>query len=294
MNRGLYFFLFYSTLLNVLLIPIVAQSQNKGLVSYLLYEKGKGEVRVFDNHYQEITPDVIQHLFNTIYGEVLYGISHHYNIGLKLKFRKVKKDIGLDWNDVFISAPKKNHPESYNRTGITAVQLVLRHAGFRTQSRWAWQHQVSIPLGNNLEGKEYIDWNGCSVHSQLFFSDQLGSVFLFSEIGMYGENISSENFQSGGNYFSYLGIPCSVLPGMYLSKRHFLYALIQLTPRWSFQSLANANISKHFTPYGNFGMGWKYSPFQFLEAECIVSRFHQWEPSIPAVTCNVGLRYLFD
>ncbi len=263
-------------------------SQPSGFYSFFVYPRSKGELRLFDNHYQEVSENPVNSAFNTLWLEGFYAPSHRYNLGFRLKARKVIKKENLRLGDLL-----KNYRgtvlNTYQRVGATAAHIVLRHHLAKTYGKWSCQHQLGIPLGKDLEGSQFIDWNGFTAQTQVFFTSVWRKHFLlFAEAGLMGENVQLQNFTANQTFFSYLSFHLSALPGIQLTANHFIYLLLQYTPRWAVTSASQWS----FNPFGNFGLGYKYFIGQ-LELEIIASKFYQWFPNSQAWTLNLGLRYFY-
>ncbi|NOT38498.1 MAG: hypothetical protein HOP11_14085 [Saprospiraceae bacterium] len=261
----------------------------------LCYEKSQMELQLFNNLYSEnrvITKDKLHTFYNTLSSTFIYGINSKLNIGVRPRLRKVFRSTHPTVGDFLKIKEHYLSDISFSRLAITGSELIIRHPITIKNIQFTFQHQIGFPIGNNLSGnsqKAYIDWDGWSLHSQVFYSYYRNKFQLFAESGIRADNITSGTILGLSSYFSYASIPTTVLPGYSINQRNHIYFLCQYTPRWSFQDQVESN----YDPYANLGLGFKHFFLNNYEIEFIGSRFYTYIQGVNSYTISIGLRKIW-
>jgi hypothetical protein len=289
MSNKLYWFIYLIFLTRM----SIAQDYNQANYSTTLYAKGKGDIRIFTNLYQEkiCNPtDSRYYHFLSIIPEGIFAFHHKYNLGIRAKLRSVTLASKFNFFSTF--AFKENSQPFYSNYDVSSISPFIRH-GFDLFGKTATaQHSISIPiLTRKSDG--FIDWDGVSLQSQLFLNFTKKSINYFVDFGYLIENIDGTLF-SDEDLFIPISFPISFLPGYFLQRQHYVYLLSQFTPKWDFtRNLIipqGTTISFDFNPYGQIGLGYKFFTNHGLEIEMISTYFSNFQKNHTAFTWNLGLR----
>ena len=277
----------------VLILYLLNCGAQNGLASFSTstYKKGKGDLHLFTNLYQERSTDKYIHFLNII-PECIYGVRDNINIGLRLKLRSV--DVSNDYQFFSSFDFKSNSAHAtpyYQRQGISALSFILRHDAKIFKFNTSIQHTIGLPLQKKLSDYQqgFLDWDGISLQSQVFLNRYSTNFNHFIEFSYLIENISKDLFNNNGYYLP-LTLNISYLPGYYINQQNYFYLLCQLSPKINFiKSLDN---KVNFNSYGQFGIGYKYFLGNY-ELESIISYFSYFKNSPLAMTYNIGIRKYF-
>lgn len=276
-------------------LELHAQSGN---LSYLVYEKGQGDFRIFNSLYFEKNKQLNssdEYVFFNVQPEFLLGVGRDLNVGVRFRLRNVIRSSHVNLSDVLRFSQMAKNGLSYRRYGLSGTELFLRHKTSAHTPSLSVQHTIGIPLGKSLEGTDvlgYLDWAGWSYHGQCFYNVLLDKIQLFAEMGLRFDNLTSGLFKKESSYFVYAGIPISFLPGYLIHPQHFTYLLFQTNPRWSVsRSFSSADPKILFDPFTQIGFGYKFFFIHQMEIETIGTLFFSDHADKSAYTISLGLRY---
>ncbi len=222
----------------------------------------------------------------------IYGLNSKINVGIRPRLRRTLRTNHPTFLDLISSSTAYNSNNSYARTTITGCELILRHPMNIGNSKITLQHQVGIPMRSDNEGnvkKAYIDWNGLSLSSQLFYSYYRNSYQVFVDFGYRFDNITRSTIFGLKQFFTYASLPLTVLPGYSMSSRNHIYVLLQYSARWAIQNQA----ANYYDPFHQYGLGYKLFFLKNYEIEFIGTRFFTSDNEKKAYTFNLGLRKIF-
>jgi hypothetical protein len=281
----------YVLVLYMYLLSCYAQNRQASF-STSTYKKGKGEMHLFTNLYQERSPSKHVHFLN-IFPECIYGVRDNLNVGLRLKLRSV--DVAPDFQ--FLSSfdfktINANATPYYQRQGISTLSFMVRHDAKILEYNASIQHILAIPMQKKLSDYQrgFLDWDGVSLQSQIFLNRYSTNFNHFIELSYLIENISNDLFNNNGYYIP-LTLNISYLPGYYINQHNYFYLLCQLSPKIDFIKAQENKVS--FNSYGQLGVGYKYFFLRNYELESIISYFNYFKNSPQAMTYNLGIRKYF-
>lgn len=239
-----------------------------------------------------VLKDKLKTIYNTTSATFIYGINSRFNLGIRPRLRKVYRSTHPNVSEFFQASSYFDSDISFSRLALSGMEFIVRHPIKLNNINFTLQHQLGLPLGQNLEGSSseaYIDWDGWSMHSQIFYSYYKDPFQIFIEAGIRADNLTSGTLLGLSTYFTYASIPISALPGFSIDSRNHIYLLTQYTPRWALQNQADS----YYDPYANLGLGYKLFFLKNYEIEFIATRFFSNAMVNSSYTFNLGLRKIW-
>lgn len=273
-----------------------------------LYKKGQYELNLFNNLYHEKRrngqPEFNSSstFFSSLF-QFLYGINPRVNVGFDARFRSVAgNNFEVDSPFEVLKFPNTQATyqdssrfvlDNYSRIGLTAAGPKIKYTPFKKQGNISIQHTLYIPLGNDLDGgkdfqdeKGYIDWNGFQLWTQIFYDQQLNSLFsIFVEADLNFENV-------GKDQAIQFSTPLSIIPSYFPNNETTIYGIINSSPVW-FNLIPGDDGVRSFNPFSQYGLGIKYLFADKLQIEGLVTTFINSGSDVGrAATYNIGIRYI--
>ncbi len=286
---------------------LLAQRDDLPYLPSKLYDTGGYEIHLFNNYFtwSDGAPKTnYKYDFFTSNLQFLYGISTKLNVGLDVKLRSVSQTSGTDI-PAFEALQWKNTgkyddglTKGYRRSGVTALGLRWKIAPFENVPNFSIQQTVYIPLGKELEGSAtngFIDWGGYSFFTQLYYDHSVTSkVSLFVESDLIIENIGKAMFGQEDGYYQ-MSTPVSVILSYFPNPLHTFYGLINVAPQWGTTVKADPLMrTPAYTPFNQYGVGYKYAITRRILAEVIWTRFFNPSAQARIYTYNFGIRYFVN
>ena len=246
--------------------------------------KGSFEFKLFNNLYTQKTGTkenlTDRATFFTTTLSALYGLNNRFNIGLNVRYRRVRNDqLPSSALKVFSSTS-----EGSARQGLTAIGPQIRYAPIEKWQNFSIQSSFVFPIGTNLAGsatQPYIDWTGATWNTQLFNDLSIGSNFsLFTELDFLLEDIGS----SSEGHINRFSTPATLIFSYNPNSKTTLYALGGFSPYWQ----------ANFDYFLQGGVGAKYQFTPNLELELLVTDFTNkflQDTGGQAATFNIGFRF---
>ncbi len=289
---------------------LFAQQEGGRYLPSKLYDRGGYEVHLFNNYFtqgQALGRLKSRYDFFTSDLQFLYGLSTKLNIGLDIKLRSVAQTLAA--KDPTFRALKWSNKGRFNtsgatgyaRSGWTAIGLRWKLAPIASIPNFSIQQTVYIPTKSDLEGSStngFLDWSGYSFHTQLYYDHNVSSkVSLFVESDLIIENIGKAMFGKAVGYYQY-STPVSIILSYFPNSTHTIYGLINAAPQWgtSVQEVEERGIvsTTGYSPYNQYGLGYKYALSHRILAEVIWTRFFNSTVNTKIYTYNFGIRYFVN
>ncbi len=256
-------------------------SSNRYVVSAAI-AKGTTESKLFNNLYTQRTGDGEnlnqRSTFFTSSLSFLFGVSHRFNAGFDLRYRRVRND-GLPSSafDVFGAGGQSS------RQGVTSFGPKIRWAPSEKLPNFSIQSAFWFPIGEDLEGNgelPFIDWNGATWWTQFFNDFTLSSNFsLFTEIDVLWEDIGS----GSNGALNRVSTPATAILSYFPNPKTTLYGLTSFSPFWQTE----------FDYFAQAGVGAKYQFTRNFEVEILYTAFTNdflQQNNGNASTFNIGIR----
>ncbi|MDX2285179.1 MAG: DUF547 domain-containing protein [Bacteroidia bacterium] len=245
--------------------------------------RGQVETKLFNNLYTQVTGNGTaareRSTFFTTFISSLYGVSHRFNAGLELRYRRVRNE-SLPSSALSVLGPMGM---AQTREGLTSIGPKIRWAPAPRWPNFSIQSALWIPLERELEGgggKPYIDWNGPAWWTQFFNDFTLGSRFsLFTEIDLLWEDIGK-----GPATLNRISTPATVILSYFPRPKTTLYTLGGYSPYWN----------PSYDYFAQAGLGAKQQISRKLEFELLCTWFTNsflQRSGGRAATFNLGVRF---
>jgi len=259
---------------------------NRYIVSSTI-PQGSIEIKVFNNLYSQRTTAgptedalIDRSTFFTTTTSVLYGLSNRFNLGINLKYRRVRNEkLPSEALKVFSSGEDSNF-----RQGITGIGPQIRYAPTAALPNFSIQSSFVFPIGDQLEGgngRPFIDWNGAIWTTQFFNDLSVGDNFsFFTELDLIIEDIG----KSEDGFLNRVSTPVTLIFSYNPNPKTTIYALSGYSPFWQ---------STH-DYFAQAGLGAKYQFTRNVELELLYTRFTTKffkNNGGKAATFNLGFRY---
>lgn len=241
--------------------------------------QGSAEIKIFNNLYSQEASGERSSFFTTTVS-ALYGATNRVNVGLELRYRRVRYDeAGAASNfDVLGSGG------SFSRTAITGFGPKVRIAPFADLPNFSVQSALWIPLADNLEGSQggrFTDWDSPTWFTQIFNDFSIGNNFsFFAELDFTLEDFGNKE-EGSINRFS---TPVTGIFSYFPTPKTTLYGLASYAPFWQ----------EEFDYFYQVGAGVKYQFTPKFELEILATAFdNKFLNSVNgnAGTINLGLRF---
>ncbi|MFT6484511.1 MAG: hypothetical protein ACJAWN_001225 [Neolewinella sp.] len=234
---------------------------------------GSAEIKIFNNLYSQEAAGERSSFF-TASVSVLYGVINRLNVGIDLRYRRVRYDeVGAASNFAVLS-----DGGTFSRTVISGFGPKVRFAPFNNLPNFSIQSALWIPLANNLEGGQgsrFTDWNLPTWFTQVFNDFPIGNYFsVFAEVDFVLEDIGDLNRFS---------TPVTGIMSYFPTPKATLYGLASYSPFWQ----------EEYDFFYQLGAGAKYQFTPKFEVELLATAFdNSYLQSVDgnAGTVNLGIR----
>lgn len=253
------------------------KAQSNRYFSSALIQKGQAEVKVFNNLYTQQTGDgnnlLERATFFTILTQALYGINSRLSVGFDARVRGVRY-ASLPNSAFSVFAPVNDGERG--RWALTALAPKVKFLPAPNIPFLSIQTAVYIPTGRNLSTPTYIDWDGWTWWTQIFYDRVLNNRFsLFLEADLLWENIGKG---------SLVRLPLKGIFSYFPNQKITLYAMGEFAPSLN---------QPPFDFYAQAGLGAKYQFSWRVEIEALYTWFTNrflLDNKGKASTLNLGLR----
>ena len=234
---------------------------------------GSAEIKIFNNLYSQEAAGERSSFF-TASVSALYGVINRLNVGIDLRYRRVRYDeVGAASNFAVLS-----DGGTFSRTVISGFGPKVRFAPFNNLPNFSIQSALWIPLANNLEGGQgsrFTDWNLPTWFTQVFNDFPIGNYFsVFAEVDFVLEDIGDLNRFS---------TPVTGIMSYFPTPKATLYGLASYSPFWQ----------EEYDFFYQLGAGAKYQFTPKFEVELLATAFdNSYLQSVDgnAGTVNLGIR----
>jgi hypothetical protein len=234
---------------------------------------GSVEIKIFNNLYSQEAAGERSSFF-TASVSALYGVINRLNVGIDLRYRRVRYDeVGAASNFAVLS-----DGGTFSRTVISGFGPKVRFAPFNNLPNFSIQSALWIPLANNLEGGQgsrFTDWNLPTWFTQVFNDFPIGNYFsVFAEVDFVLEDIGDLNRFS---------TPVTGIMSYFPTPKATLYGLASYSPFWQ----------EEYDFFYQLGAGAKYQFTPKFEVELLATAFdNSYLQSVDgnAGTVNLGIR----
>ena len=234
---------------------------------------GSAESKIFNNLYSQEAAGERSSFF-TASVSALYGVINRLNVGIDLRYRRVRYDeVGAASNFAVLS-----DGGTFSRTVISGFGPKVRFAPFNNLPNFSIQSALWIPLANNLEGGQgsrFTDWNLPTWFTQVFNDFPIGNYFsVFAEVDFVLEDIGDLNRFS---------TPVTGIMSYFPTPKATLYGLASYSPFWQ----------EEYDFFYQLGAGAKYQFTPKFEVELLATAFdNSYLQSVDgnAGTVNLGIR----
>ncbi|MCX8210962.1 MAG: DUF547 domain-containing protein [Lewinella sp.] len=234
---------------------------------------GSAEIKVFNNLYSQEAAGERSSFF-TASVSALYGVINRLNVGIDLRYRRVRYDeVGAASNFAVLS-----DGGTFSRTVISGFGPKVRFAPFNNLPNFSIQSALWIPLANNLEGGQggrFTDWDLPTWFTQVFNDFPIGDYFsVFAEVDFVLEDIGDVNRFS---------TPVTGIMSYFPTPKATLYGLASYSPFWQ----------EEYDFFYQLGAGAKYQFTPKFEVELLATAFdNSYLQSVDgnAGTVNLGIR----
>lgn len=259
---------------NPSLIPR-SNAQSRYVVSSTI-PQGTYEFKFFNNLYSQDVNDQRSTFFTTAFSG-LYGLNNRVNIGIAGRFRAVSNHTGE--SSPFDVIGFRN--TTSQRLGITALGPIVRIAPVPRWKNFSIQSTFTFPIGNELSGNPWIDWDGAFWNTQLFNDFTLGNKFsVFTELDFLIEDIG---FNPETASFR-VSTPVTLIGSYFPNPKTTLYLITGYSPFWQ----------ANFDYFYQAGAGAKYQFTKDFEIELLYTGFRNkfiLQNNGNAATFNLGVRF---
>ncbi|MEM6515019.1 MAG: transporter [Bacteroidota bacterium] len=257
----------------------------------ILLEKGKWDIKWFNNLYTETTDlfgpngdkrDIPRNTFFTSTVDIFTGISDNrrWNAGLLLEFRSNVVG-GRDALDVFSFDGERNSA----RSGLTSISPAIKFNPLKSVPNFTIQSSLQIPLvDNETEDGVFLDQSGYIFQNRFFYDYSFagGDWQLFTELNTEYNFPEEQSFADNA---------LRLIPGVFLSyfpsSKFTVLGLVQHLQLISFEE---NGFEQDATIIGG---GAKYQLTDELNIEFLYSNFVRGTDTGLGQTFNIGLRALF-
>jgi hypothetical protein len=234
---------------------------------------GSAEIKIFNNLYSQEAAGERSSFF-TASVSALYGVINRLNVGIDLRYRRVRYDeVGAASNFAVLS-----DGGTFSRTVISGFGPKVRFAPFNNLPNFSIQSALWIPLANNLEGGQggrFTDWDLPTWFTQVFNDFPIGDYFsVFAEVDFVLEDIGDVNRFS---------TPVTGIMSYFPTPKATLYGLASYSPFWQ----------EEYDFFYQLGAGAKYQFTPKFEVELLATAFdNSYLQSVDgnAGTVNLGIR----
>lgn len=240
--------------------------------------QGTFEIKVFNNLYSQEAAGERSSFFTT-WTSALYGLNDRVNVGVDLRYRRVRYDeAGTASNFAVLT-----DGGTFSRTAVTGFGPKVRIAPFNNLPNFSVQSALWIPLADNLEGSQggrFVDWDNPTWFTQVFNDFPIGGNFsFFTEVDLVWEDIGG-----GEDDFNRFSTPLTGIFSYFPNPKTTLYGLASYSPFWQ----------ESFDYFYQLGGGAKYQFTPNFELELLFTAFdNQFLNSVngTAGTVNLGVRF---
>ncbi len=238
--------------------------------------QGTYEFKAFNNLYSQDVNNQRSTFFTTIFSG-LYGLNRRVNVGIAGRFRAVSNHSGESSPfDVF-----GFRNTTSQRIGLTALGPIVRVAPVQKWKNFSIQSTFTFPIGKDLGGNPWIDWDGAFWNTQFFNDFTLSSKFsLFTEIDLLIEDIGFD-FENSAYRVS---TPVTLIGSYFPTPKTTFYIISGYSPFWQ----------ATYDYFYQVGTGAKYQFTPDFEVELLYTAFRNkyiLTNDGNAATYNLGIRY---
>lgn len=238
--------------------------------------QGTFEIKFFNNLYSQNVNDQRSTFFTTAFSG-LYGLNNRINVGVAGRFRAVSNHTG-DSSPFDVIGFRNTTSQ---RLGITALGPIVRIAPIESWENFSIQSTFTFPVGSELEGNPWIDWDGAFWNTQFFNDFTLSDKFsIFTELDVLIEDISF-NLENASYRVS---TPVVLIGSYFPNPKTTFYVISGYSPFWQ----------QNFDYFYQAGAGAKYQFTPDFEIELLYTGFRNrfiLENDGSASTFNLGIRF---
>ncbi len=275
----------FSTLLILVALTVMAQSNLQNYTPSILFKKGDWEYKTFQNLYtqtkefndrkKKIDKEFRETFFTSI-NQFLYGVNDHVNVGL----------------DVWVKASNNSGDDFSTSSGLTGIGPKIKIAPFRNIPKLSIQstflfNTVDDPQGTSGD-RYFLEWDANLWLTQIFFDLPLSnkSQLFFQQAFWYRFTKKSSEL---GNF---LETQTSVFFSYFPTARWTIYGMSEYFP--THYDFGGDRAEAFFAYFIQSGIGLKYQLIpDLIELEALYTNFWNGSESKGAgETINMGIRVI--